>query len=151
AALTCLRRLHEARWWRSVSETVGALVAERNLLALAVAHGRPRERWRRIRFFCDQARAFDDGGHTGLRAFVEWARGQADEGARAVEAVVPEPDDDAVRILTVHGAKGLEFPVVILAGLNVRPTSRRAPVLFTPAGPELSIRVGDGHVTTPGY
>lgn len=151
AALGSLRTLHEARWWRSVSETVMALVAERNLLALAVAHGRPRERWRRIRFFCDQARAFDDSGHTGLRAFVEWARGQAEEGARAVEVVVPEPDDDAVRILTVHGAKGLEFPIVILAGLNVRPTARRAPVLFTPAGPELSLRVGDAYVTTPGY
>ena len=34
-------------------------------------------------------------------------------------SVVPEPDDDAVRILTVHGAKGLEFPVVVLAGLGV--------------------------------
>ena len=31
---------------------------------------------------------------------------------------MPDPDDDAVRILTVHGAKGLEFPVVVLAGLG---------------------------------
>ncbi|MCH8914112.1 MAG: hypothetical protein IIA33_11160, partial [Planctomycetes bacterium] len=35
-----------------------------------------------------------------------------------VLASVPEADDDAVRIMTVHAAKGLEFPIVMLAGLN---------------------------------
>ena len=67
----------------------------------------------------DAARAFVDGGGTSLRGFVTWLARQVDEEARAVEVVVPEPDDDAVRILTVHGAKGLEFPVVVLAGLGV--------------------------------
>ena len=31
---------------------------------------------------------------------------------------MPEGDEDAVRIMTVHGSKGLEFPVVVLTGLN---------------------------------
>ena len=38
-----------------------------------------------------------------------------------MESVVPETDNDAVRILTIHAAKGLEFPVVVLTGLNVEP------------------------------
>jgi len=132
--VTVLRALHEARWWQSVSETVEAVVRERRMLELAVAHRRPRDHWRRIRFLLDQARAYDERGGTGLRGFVEWARQQADERARAVEVVVPEPDDDAVRVLTVHGAKGLEFPVVVLAGLNVAPPPRNPAVLWTAAG-----------------
>ena len=88
-------------------------------MELAVARRRPRDHWRRIRFVADAARAFVDGGGTSLRGFVTWLARQVDEEARAVEVVVPEPDDDAVRILTVHGAKGLEFPVVVLAGLGV--------------------------------
>ncbi|HEX6312391.1 MAG TPA: UvrD-helicase domain-containing protein [Acidimicrobiia bacterium] len=149
-----LRALHERRWWQSVSETVETVVRERRMLELAVAHRRPRDHWRRIRFLLDQARAYDERGGTGLRGFVEWARQQADERARAVEVVVPEPDDDAVRVLTVHGAKGLEFPIVILAGLNVVPQHRNPAVLWRADG---GFEVGIGTksrgtwVETPGY
>ena len=42
-----------------------------------------------------------------LREYLRWADLQSAEGARVVETVLPETDDDAVRILTIHGAKGL--------------------------------------------
>ena len=38
------------------------------------------------------------------------------------ESVLPETDDDAVRIMTIHAAKGLEFPITIVSGLS--PTRR---------------------------
>lgn len=43
---------------------------------------------------------------------------------------------DAVRLLTIHGSKGLEFPVVHLAGVNKDsiPGSFRAPKCLPPAG-----------------
>jgi ATP-dependent helicase/nuclease subunit A len=140
-ALATLRRLHDARWWRSVSQTVEAVVRERKLLELAVTHRRPRDHWRRIRFFLDQARAYEAASGRGLRGFIEWVQQLADERARAVEIVVPESDDDALRVLTVHGAKGLEFPIVILAGLNVVPPNRATPVLWNPDG-GFEVRVG---------
>ena len=139
--LAALRRLHDARWWQSVSQTVEAIVRERRMLELAVTHRRPRDHWRRIRFFLDQARAYDAASGRGLRGFIEWVQQLADERARAVEIVVPEPDDDALRVLTVHGAKGLEFPIVILAGLNVSPPNRATPVLWNPDG-SFEVRVG---------
>jgi len=139
--LADLRRLHEARWWQSVSQTVEAVVRERRMMELAVTRRRPRDHWRRIRFFLDQARAYDAASGRGLRGFVDWVEQLADERARAVEVVVPEPDDDALRVLTVHGAKGLEFPIVILAGLNVAPPYRTTPVLWNPDG-SFEVRVG---------
>ena len=141
AGLAALRRLHDARWWQSVSQTVEAIVRERRMLELAVTHRRPRDHWRRIRFFLDQARAYDAASGRGMRGFIEWVQQLADERARAVEIVVPEPDDDALRVLTVHGAKGLEFPIVILAGLNVSPPNRATPVLWNPDG-SFEVRVG---------
>ena len=61
-------------------------------------------------------------------------RCQGTEGARVVETVLPETDDDAVRIMTVHGAKGLEFPIVICSGMTTRAAPRRGgvQVLFPP-------------------
>ena len=140
AGMAALRALHEQRWWDTVSETVERVIRERRLMELAVARPRPRDHWRRIRFVADAARAFADGGGTSLRGFVTWLAQQVDEEARAIEVVVPEPDDDAVRILTVHGAKGLEFPVVILAGLGVADRAQVPPVLWDAAGiPQVQI------------
>jgi ATP-dependent helicase/nuclease subunit A len=154
---TGLRRLHtfwDERWWRSVSATVEAVVRECHLLELAVARPRPRDHWRRIRFFLDQARAWDDAGESTLRGFVEWAQQQADERARVSEAVAPEPDDDAVRILTVHGSKGLEFPVVVLAGLSVAPPNLSPAVVWDDTGRaqyKIGTKSSGSLVSSPGY
>jgi ATP-dependent helicase/nuclease subunit A len=151
--LASLRGLWRMRWWRTVSGTVDAVVRERRLLELAARHRRPRDHWRRIRFLLDQSRAWEDAGETSLRGFVEWAARQADEGARVNEAVAPEPDDPAVRILTVHGAKGLEFPIVVLAGLNTLPSKQPPTVLWGADGAELrvGVKTADRLVVTEGY
>ena len=53
-----------------------------------------------------------------LRAFLAWAELRAAGDGRVGGVGPPDPDDDAVRVMTIHGAKGLEFPVVVLAGLE---------------------------------
>ena len=71
-----------------------------------------------------------------MRDYLAWAEMQGAEGARVVEAVVPETDDDAVRIMTIHGAKGLEFPIVICSGMTTaaQAASRGVEVLFPATG-----------------
>lgn len=64
----------------------------------------------------------------------ETARRLADEiaqGREAPDAAVLDPDDDSVRINTVHSAKGLSSPVVFLPDLRVSPQSDRDWVLIT--------------------
>ncbi len=117
-AMGVLRGLHDGRWWDGVAGLVERVTRELRFFELALAHRRPRDRWRRLRFVIDQALAFEEAGGRNLRDFLAWAEHQADDRARVREPVVPETDDDAVRVLTVHGAKGLEFPIVMLAGLN---------------------------------
>jgi ATP-dependent exoDNAse (exonuclease V) beta subunit len=152
AGLRALRAFWSERWWRSVSETVEAVVRERRFLELAVARRRPRDHWRRIRYFLDQARAWDDAGQATLRGFIEWAKEQAEERARVAESVAPEPDDDAVRILTIHGSKGLEFPVVVLAGLSTQPPNFSPAVVWGADGqPELRVGRAARRAETPGY
>ncbi|MCY3568532.1 MAG: UvrD-helicase domain-containing protein [Chloroflexi bacterium] len=109
----------ERRWTMSVSELVGFVVRERRLLELAVVERQPREHWQRYRFMIDQARAFSDRGGATLSEFLRWAQHQSEQDTRVIESVVPEEDHDAVRIMTIHAAKGLEFPIVVFLGLNV--------------------------------
>lgn len=151
-ALGTLRALHEAHVWETVSETVGRVVRELRFFETALAHHRPRDHWRRLRFLQEQARAFVEAQGGGLRDFVGWVERQAAEGARVDETVVPEPDDDAVRILTVHGAKGLEFPIVLLAGLEAEDRDESPPALWSEEG-RMEVRVGTKETSfaTPGY
>jgi ATP-dependent exoDNAse (exonuclease V) beta subunit len=85
---------------------------------LGAAVRRPRDLWRRLRFVLDQCRAWEEAGGVTLRQYLRWVAGQAAKGDRAKETVLPETDDDAIRILTIHSAKGLEFPIVIVSGLT---------------------------------
>ena len=103
------------------SEVLGALVADRRMLEVAVDGPRTRDQWRRLRFVVDQARAWSEVEHGGLRSYLGWAAKQGEESSRVAEAVLPETDVDAVRIMTIHGAKGLEFPMVVLSGMSSQP------------------------------
>jgi ATP-dependent exoDNAse (exonuclease V) beta subunit len=131
-----------------VSALVSRIVADRHLMTLALTESRARESWRRIRFVMDQARLFDEVNGGDLRAFLRWVGHQRDEGANVTEAILPESDDDAVRITTIHSAKGLEYPVVFLLGLQAVPRSRKNPLLFTSHGAELHLT---GGFETAGY
>ena len=139
-AMAWLRQHHDDAALRPVHEVVETVIRERSLMHFAFAFRRPRERWQRYRFVLDQARAFAESPGASLRGFVTWLRRQADEGADVVESAVPEPDDDAVRLMTVHASKGLEFPVVVLSGLGAARNNKSRPVTWDDDGrPVLSV------------
>jgi ATP-dependent exoDNAse (exonuclease V) beta subunit len=77
-----------------------------------------------------QARSFENGGDQGLRQFVRSLRELEDETPRLAEWSPEEESGDHVRLTTVHMAKGLEFPFVVLANLNATGSTRSDPLLF---------------------
>ncbi|HTW11504.1 MAG TPA: 3'-5' exonuclease, partial [Solirubrobacteraceae bacterium] len=82
-----------------------------------------RRRLANIRKLMRFAHAWELRGGTDLRGFVDFAsaRAAAGGGARESEAPVESESLDAVRLMTVHRSKGLEFPVVCVADLGRKP------------------------------
>ena len=149
AGLAFLRSVHEQRHWQSPSELLDRVARERRALELGFAEGRPRDVWRRLRFVIDQARAWSEATGGSLRSYLHWVDQQTAEGARVAESVLPETDDDAVRIMTIHAAKGLEFPITIVSGLSARPGGfpKSVDVHFPRAGGSVGYRMGKAVVT----
>jgi ATP-dependent helicase/nuclease subunit A len=149
--LAYLSSLYNKRSWLAPSELLTRIALDRRALELGFGEGRPRDVWRRLRFVIDQARAWSEATGGNLRQYLGWVALQTAEGARVAEAILPETDDDAVRVMTIHAAKGLEFPVTIVSGMSTIPQARYAPaqVVFPPTG-EVGYRFS-GHVTTEEY
>jgi ATP-dependent helicase/nuclease subunit A len=149
AGLAFLREVHQHRHWESPAELLDRIARDRRALELGFAEGRPRDVWRRLRFVIDQARQWSEATGGSLRAYLQWVDQQTAEGARVAESVLPETDDDAVRIMTIHAAKGLEFPITIVSGLSSRPGGQRSPVEvhFPRDGGIVGYRMGKDVVT----
>jgi ATP-dependent helicase/nuclease subunit A len=141
-ALGELRDLHRRRHRVSVSALIQEVIDRRMLVASAFGDPRPRESWRRYRYVLDRARAFEASTRPTLRAFVDWIEGLQRELYRDVSTALTEEDEDAVRVLTVHGSKGLEFPVVILTGWGSSVPPRVANVLADRVRDRIEVGLG---------
>ncbi|MDE2788273.1 MAG: UvrD-helicase domain-containing protein [Chloroflexota bacterium] len=152
-AFSVLRSFHRARLDESTGALIDRFVRERELMESAVGHPRMREQWRRYRFLVEQAGQFGRAGGGTLRAFLQWVDDQIREGARVTESPVPETDEDAVRVMTIHGSKGLEFPVVILAGINSAPARGGNSVIVDRGSGRVEVGIGPAatRFATPGF
>ena len=77
----------------------------------------------------DEAVRFESGGHRGLMAFLLHLSRMAENG---VPVPVPGSETGGVRILSIHKSKGLEFPVVLVCGLDrqFNEADTKATILF---------------------
>ena len=153
-ALAVLRESNKKCGLKPPDELIEEFIRERHLVELSFDRRRPRERWRRLRFVVEQARAYQRAGGSSLRGFLDWIERQVVERARAVESPAPESDEDCVRIMTIHAAKGLEFPVVVLTGFGSTPNRNVDNVIVDRTSGQAEIQLtlpGAIHVPTPGY
>jgi ATP-dependent helicase/nuclease subunit A len=132
-ALDVIKNLHRGRNRRPIAETIAMLLATTRAHAGFAIWPTGEQALANIMRIMDQARRYEArGGTTSFRAFVDEleARAERDE---ASETPIVEEGTEGVRIMTVHRAKGLEFPVVILADITCNETRADASRYIEPA------------------
>jgi len=122
-ALALIGELHKERNRRPVAETVNLLLEATRAHAGFALRPAGHQVLANIYRICDLARNYEASGGISFRGFVETLEAQAGK-AESAEAPVVEEGADGVRLMTVHSAKGLEFPVVILADVTANLAAR---------------------------
>ena len=113
-----LERFH--RWRKlaqqsSLSQCLEAILAETHYDDWLKSRPRGAQRHANVQRFLNLAEKFDQFQRQGLFRFLKFIEAQ-----REIEAepeVAPVADENAVRLMSIHQSKGLEFPVVAVADL----------------------------------
>jgi ATP-dependent exoDNAse (exonuclease V) beta subunit len=140
-ALDLLKRLHRRRNYVPVAATLHDLLgATRAHVGFALRSG-GEQALANVLHVAELARQFEIDGGLSFRGFVDELR-KAAETAQASEAPILEEDSEGVRMMTVHKAKGLEFPIVILADLTCKLSRPEAGRWIDPEGRTCALKLG---------
>jgi ATP-dependent helicase/nuclease subunit A len=108
-------RLVAASARTSLERLCEEIVAAHDYDLAVLARWDGKRRYANLRKLMRLARSYEEVRGADLEGFVKFIRDQEAVGAAQLEAVSEEEGADAVRLLTIHAAKGLEFKVVIVA------------------------------------
>ena len=108
-------RLAEASSRLSLERLCEQILVEHDYDLAVLAQWDGRRRYANIRKLARLARAYEELRGRDIEGFLRFMRDQEAVGAKQLEAVAEEEGADAVRLLTIHAAKGLEFKVVVVA------------------------------------
>ena len=156
AAFATLKELHDRRGDRSPSATLAGLAAETRLLTTAALWGDGPRAVANVRKVLASARRYAEAGGVSLRGFARWLGEMATREEAEHESPALDVRDDFVSIMTVHGAKGLEFNAVVFGDWSRRSARSSGESAFVDRAAGLvHARVGSERagtqLLTPGY
>lgn len=123
AAVAFLERYRTLSCQLTVDKLLRRLYEDTALPELMSARADGERRRANLQLLQDNCARFDQSGFRGLSAFIRYMDRLQAQGVELPGAVKVETGD-AVRIFTIHGSKGLEFPVVFLAAMHHRFSTR---------------------------
>jgi ATP-dependent helicase/nuclease subunit A len=121
----------QIRSWRFLSsrltlaELIRTIITDKGLTAIYSSHPNGMQRLANMEKLIEISRGFQAEGNGALREFVRYCLEMAEEEEEEGEALLVSEGESPICLMTVHAAKGLEFPMVIIPDLNRRPPLRR--------------------------
>ena len=116
-AFAILQTLHRRRRMSPPSEVIAQLFERTRALPAFRLRSAGDQSVANLWKVLDVARAYEAAGPATLRAVVRFLQEEAQKGREEGDSPVGEQAGAQVEVLTVHKAKGLEYPIVIVADL----------------------------------
>ncbi len=103
---------------KSLSDVIWQLYRETKFYDYVGGMPGGKQRQANLRALYDRARQYEQSSFRGLFRFLRFIERMQDRGDDLGAAKALSEQEDVVRIMTIHSSKGLEFPVVYVAGLS---------------------------------
>jgi ATP-dependent exoDNAse (exonuclease V) beta subunit len=139
SSLAQLRRWHQLRATASLSRLVHTILDETSVLPFFVLLPGGEQAVANLLRLAELARRFETQPGACLRSFAAWLEQRAAAEAAEADVVLGDEEANALHLLTIHKAKGLEFPIVVLAGMACNRRSAKPPVLLDHGRQEIGI------------
>jgi ATP-dependent helicase/nuclease subunit A len=151
-AFAWLKSYHMVKETLPISELILRMIDDLGARELCLLHPRGEEGVFNLEKLVELARHFEMVERAGFRKFVFWLRDRVEGRVEEVEAGIPDDEGAAVKVMTVHKAKGLEFPVVMLANLGGGRKGERDIIADHRRGIyHLSLDIEGVRIATPSY
>ncbi|HEX4210526.1 MAG TPA: 3'-5' exonuclease, partial [Candidatus Binataceae bacterium] len=145
-----LQELRAARDRITITELLDRVIELTGFEAVMLATDPSGQRAANIRRMLELARAFEAHHFFTFHDFVAYVRRLVEEEPREPQAQILGEHENVVRLMTVHQAKGLEFPVVIVADLwRGSPRANATPLISPADGLVLCDTIGAGYEEVP--
>ncbi len=130
-----LEELLEKKDRLRLTELLGQILHKTSFDLAALAHPQGVRRYANLKKLMDLAREYESREVLTLSDFIHMIRGLESREVRESEAPIEaEKGSRAVRLMTIHAAKGLEFPVVFVADLAHERRSFESKTFLAEAG-----------------
>jgi len=126
-----LERLHHIKDATGPAGIIEEILSQTGYAGVLLVQPAGKRRLGNVRQLITAARSWHQAGNGTLADFIRQYSDLALDNIRYEQAAVIGADEDVVRIMTIHKAKGLEFPIVIVPELNVGVGKRRDNILFS--------------------
>ncbi|NCA98105.1 MAG: helicase-exonuclease AddAB subunit AddA [Clostridia bacterium] len=119
-----LEQWRDREKFRKTGEWLEWLLEDTGFFHQVAAHENGAERLREVRAFIGWVHQFETNRGRGLFDLVRHIENLEQKGLGQAPYDLAESEQNAVRVMTIHSSKGLEFPVVFVVGLSGRITPK---------------------------
>ncbi len=117
--LNFLQECKNIAYSKKISVLLKKLYYDFHLKELFCVYQNPEQRMENLDLFYQAANRFDQTEISGLKGFLCHLE-DASQNKKTMNAFRERPPENAVRIITMHKSKGLEYPIVFVSGLSTK-------------------------------